>query len=206
MRKQFNTVMFGGNGCGKTTFLLEIIDNYLTQNTFKRVLLICPDDSEEKLDFIEEIEEGELPYFSGIKKICTRDVKIFDRINKLFLPENKAERDTKPKFNGLLIIDDAGVILNRRDECVLDLFRRRRQANADIITIFHGLRNEVPPSFFAYTSNLIIFQTADNPKKTLELLPPAKQAEFLTIYNRVQKNALKNPYYKEELILRPFNE
>jgi hypothetical protein len=201
-RKQFNIVMFGGNGCGKTTKLLEVIDAYLDANEWKRVLIITPDDSEEKLEFIEEIQVEDLRTFKGLKKLIVSNAKIFTTLKDVYLPHAKSDKANSIKFNGLLVVDDAGVILDRRNEEVLDFFRRRRQANVDILTIFHGLRNEVPPSFFAYVTDLIIFQTADNHKKTLDLLPMDKQESFMTAYTRVQSCAKQNPYYCEQLKLR----
>ena len=196
VRKQYNNILFGGQGSGKTILLLEMIIAYQESNPEKRQLLILPDDSEEKFDGVEEISINEVIKFEGIKKIIVNDLQIFDYLYKWFVDSKNR------KFKGQIIMDDAGVLLDRRNENVLNFMRRRRQANADIITVFHGLRNELPPSFFAYTNKIVLFQTGDTPKEMMKLLPPIKQEAFLEVYDRVQREAEVNPYYKEEFILR----
>lgn len=228
MRKQFFIVVFGGQGCGKTTLLIQFIKAYILSCSWKRVLVCVPDFAEEKFDRLKSIKVEQLctSIFKGIKKILVKKIdkqknSFFAKLKEFFLPNDEDEgKPAPPKFNGLLVLDDARGIFNRRDESFLDFASRRRQANCDIICVFHGLRNEVPPSFYAYVTKLVIFETADSPDETMKLLPPNKQQEFLEIYNRVQGIASgKIPppkgyegtnkdgepmrkFYKEELILR----
>lgn len=200
VRKQFNDVIFGGQGTGKTTFQVELIIEYAEKNPDKRVLLILPDDSEDKFDPIEEVAYRDVRRVKGIRKVIVDNMNIFTDLYNWHV--NDKHPQYTGRFRGLIIADDAGVLIKRRDENVLKFMRRRRQANADIITSFHGLRNEIPPSFFGYVNRMVIFNTTDSPEETIKLLPPNKQMEFIQVYERVQKIAQTNPYYKEEFILR----
>lgn len=200
-RKQFNRVLIGGNGSGKTTLEIEIMIDYAKKNKWKRQLLLVPDDGEDKFDDVEEIEATAqaLRTFTGIKKIIVEDVKIFDLILQVYTDKSQPGYS---KFNGLLICDDMGVMLSRRPEQVIKLFKRRRQANIDFLWAFHGLSTDVPKSFWGYVSSLILLQTSDNHEDTMKKLALDKQAEFLDIYKRVQVEAKRVPWYCEELILR----
>lgn len=202
IRKQFNRVLIGGNGSGKTLLELEIMISYAEQNPWKRQLLLVPDDGEEKFDSIEEIEPTAeaLRNFRGIKKIVVENTNVFDLILQTYT-DRKAPGFSK--FNGLCICDDMGVMLKKRPDEVVKLFKRRRQTNIDFLWSFHGLHTDVPKIFWGYVSSLILLQTSDNHEDTLSKLPIDKQAEFLAMYQRVQQGAKDiAPWYCEEMILR----
>lgn len=199
MRKQFNDIVFGGNGSGKTTFEIKVVLKYLENNPRKRVLFIIPDDSEEKLDVVPEITLDDLKTFKGVAKLVAENDKIFSQLLEFFSDKNN-------KFNGLVVADDCGVFLKRRPENVLKLFKRRRQLNIDFLWSFHGFNTEIPRAFFAYVNRLYIFETSDSTKWTRELLPIDKQAEFDFKYNEVQTLARKGVKYQfRELIIRNTN-
>lgn len=199
MRKQFNDIVFGGNGSGKTTFEIKAAVKYLKNDPRKRVLFIIPDDSEEKLDVVPEITLDDLKSFKGIAKLVAENDKIFALLLDFFSDRNN-------KFNGLVIPDDCGVFLKRRPENVLKLFKRRRQLNIDFLWSFHGFNTEIPRAFFAYVNRLYIFETSDSTKWTRELLPIDKQAEFDFKYNEVQSMAKQGKKYQfRELIIRNTN-
>lgn len=195
-RKQFNDAVFGGNGSGKTTFMIKVAISYMKKYTKKRVLFIIPDDSESKLDVVPEISVEEIGTFQGIAKLIVEDDSVFEYILNYF--GNK-----KNKFNGLMIIDDPGVFLKRRPERVLKLFRRRRQVNIDFLWGFHGLKTEMPPAFFAYLNRIYLLETSDNHKYTMDLLPDAKKTEFEQKYQKVQNLAAQGvKYHMEEIVIR----
>jgi len=150
MRKQFNDIVIGGNGSGKTTFEIKVCLEYIKHSPDKRVLFIIPDDSEEKLDIVPEITVDELKDFKGIVKLIAENDKIFSQILDFF-------SDKKQRFNGLVIADDCGVFIKRRPENVLRLFKRRRQLNNDFLWSFHGFNTEMPRSFFTYVNMIYIF-------------------------------------------------
>jgi hypothetical protein len=199
MRQQFNTVVFGTNGTGKTTFMLELACTYIEANPSKNVLFILPDDAERKYDPIPEIHPLRLSEISGMYKVYADKVKgketIYDLMYKNFVEGSR-------KFNGLIINDDCGVLWNRRPEDVLTFMRRRRQSNADIISNFHGLTTDMPRAFFTYLTSLVLFKTGDNHTDTRDKLPYLKQDEFEEMYFRVENEAKTNRFYREELSLR----
>lgn len=193
IRKQFCFLFVGGNGCGKTTLILKIIEQYHEQ-TGKRVLVLDTG-GEEKFDFIDEITPDQLRTFTGIKKIYVDNIKLFETIRTTYT-------ETGAKFNGLLILDDARVYLSSRDEPLLRLLRRRRQANADICMIFHGWRGEVPPSVVNFITDIVCFETTTNYTDFLNNLSPEQQEQFKLTIDRVNKLAQKNKYYYEQLHIR----
>lgn len=196
MRKQFNHIVFGGNGSGKTTFLIKIAVNYIKANPKKRVLFLVPDDGEEKLDPVPEKFPDDLKNFKGIAKLIIDSDKIFKELLNVF-------SDKEHKFNGLIICDDLGVIIGRRPENILKLFKRRRQANIDFLWSFHGFNTEMPRSFFTYVNKIFIFETSDNHEWTKKLLPVDKQEEFEKTYQLTRKDAVNDIKYKcRELLIR----
>lgn len=195
-RSQFNHVFIGSNGTGKTTVEIQVAIDYLQNNPTKRVLFVIPDDGEEKLEDVPEITIKELRDFEGVAKFIPDSEKDFDKFLELF-------SDKTYQFNGLFIGDDLGVILSRRPQQVLRLFKRRRQANIDFIWSFHGLRCEVPPQFYTYVNNIYLFGTSDNHEDTLKELPHGKRDAFEEMYFRVQDKAVGQFNYYEELIINP---
>lgn len=200
MRQQRNIVLFGTNGTGKTTVMLNTAIEYLERNyrTGKRVLCCLPDDGERKYDVIKEItlEEHSLNNFSGIKKVFIEDKSDFEMIYKTYTAKTSAG------FNGLCVFDDLGVLLNRRPEEVLKMLRRRRQMNMDMLWNFHGLTTDMPRSFWSFLTDIILFKTGDEHTDTMEKLPFDVRGDFEKMYFRVEKEAKTNPYYFERLKLR----
>ncbi len=212
-RKQFNAALFGANGTGKTTLEIEIMCDYAYANPLKRELIIVPDDGERKFDSIEEMEitEDNLRNFRGIKKVIAEDSKIFELLLKIYTqpitdsggkPVLKDGKKQNEKFNGLVVCDDLGVILSRRPTEAIKLFKRRRQANMDMLWTFHVFETDIPKAFFGYLTSMVMFQTSGGYEDTVGKIDPLKRAEFVEIYNRVQREAEKNQYYREEMILR----
>lgn len=204
-RKQFLHLIIGANGTGKTYSVIKIAIAYLTANPFKRVLFILMDDGDSKLWNIEEIEMDELETFEGVKKIIINGQKDFEHIAatyKSYKDELTGERIQK-EFNGLMICDDCGSVMSRRPEDILAFFRKRRQPNIDFLFIFHGLRCEVPPSFYSFVNHIILFQTSDNHEETMKHLRSDKREHFQNEYNIVQREALKNPHYCREIVINP---
>ncbi len=193
MRRQFFTIISGGQGCGKTTFAFKIIDNIKNQN--KPVLCILPDDEEKLFWDIEEIEyDSENPkntarelinFKTGIKKIYCDNVKLFDLIRNYFK-------------NGLIVIDDARVYLTSRDEPFRAMIMRRRQKNCDVLFICHGL-SEIPPSCNSFVTDVILFETTDDFKKW-NIANKEKYREVVARINNIAQT--KNKYYSERIKLR----
>ena len=189
MRQQFNTIIIGTNGTGKTSLLLKIISAYGAQK--KRVLLLDNDGLERKYSKIDIIEESELIRFTGTKRLFIDDINFFVRFKNVFF-----NREKRVMFNGLLVDDDAGTHLSRRDEILLEILRRRRQANLDVITVFHGL-SEVPPSLWTFCTSLILFKTVDGYERLEKNLPSNRINDFKVLVKKVNEH--KSPFYFEEL-------
>lgn len=200
LRQQRNIVIFGTNGTGKTTVMLETAIKYLEQNfrSGKRVLCCIPDDGERKYDVIKEIplEEHALNNFVGIKKLYIEQEKDFGFLYSVYSSRRSAG------FNGMAVFDDLGVLMNRRPENILKLLRRRRQINMDMLWNFHGLKTDIPLQFWSFVTDIILFKTGGDYKNTMERIDYNKREEFEKMYFRVEENAKSNPYYFERLKLK----
>lgn len=200
IRQQDMVLIFGTNGTGKTTQMLEGAIDYLESNYKygKRVLCCIPDDGERKYDVISEItsEPHQLENFSGIKKIIIEDKGTFDVMLRTYTAK------TSIGFNGLCIFDDMGVVLSRRPEEVLRLLRRRRQMNMDMLWNFHGLTTDMPRSFLGFATKIVLFRTGDSHYDTMEKLPFDKRKQFEEMYFRVEEKCKTNKYYFEVMDLR----
>lgn len=200
VRQQEMIILFGTNGTGKTTVMLNAAVDYLIQNADygKRVLCCIPDDSERKFDSIEEImpDTESLHNFYGIKKLICEDLKVFTDLYQAYTTKGAAP------YNGLMVFDDIGTILNRRPEQVLKFFKRRRQMNVDLFFNFHSLTTDMPRAFIGYATRIILFKTNDDHKDTMLKLPAGKRQEFEDMFFRVEEISKTNKFYYEELKLR----
>lgn len=204
-RKQFNHVIIGSNGSGKTYLAMKIAAAYAKSYPNKRILFILSDDGEKKLANIKEITKDQLLSFTGIKKIIIDNQKDFEFIAntfKSYFDESKGVR-VQREFNGLMVCDDLGGVMNRRPEEILRFFKKRRQPNIDFLFIFHGLRADVPPSFYTYVNHIILFRTSDNHEQTKKELPIHIRDEFERVYQYVQKKTLTHPHFCQEIVVNP---
>lgn len=204
-RKQFNGMLFGAQGSGKTIVLLEFILRYHRRFPWKRILIILPDDQEEKFDAVPEIFFEQVPTFTGIKKLIAGK-KTIKRLRDYYLPDPEEieveERRNRPRFNGLIVYDDPGVYLGRFPEPQYELMGRRRQLNADMLSAFPGIRKKAPPGYYGYATHIYLSETTDSPDDLVNELPEDKREEFLAMYRSVQQEAKNNPYHMEELVIR----
>ena len=146
-----------------------------------RVLIITPHDVEWlNYDFID-IEKGKKTrQFTGTKKYIYKDKSTLGNISRNFR-------------NGLLIFDDCRAYFNSNvDNELHSLFIARRQKMIDIIAVGHGF-TEIPPKFFTFASEIILFKTMDNIQKRKNVL---RNFEFMEqMQANVNKAAETNPYY-----------
>lgn len=202
-RKQFHTGFFGGQGSGKTTFMIQQALKYY-KATGKRILFGLPDDQEEKFDPVPEISENQIPNFTGIKKIILSNA-VIERMRNYYLPE-PTEVPTavakKRKFHGLFCLDDPGTWLPKYPDSFYKLISRRRQLNMDIISAFPGLKSKAPASYYGYLTHIELWQTGDSPRTLMDELAPNMQNKFLRLYNHVQSEADKNQHYHLGMVIR----
>ncbi len=137
------TILLGFNGTGKTTLLRKILEE-----SGQRALVITPDDVE-WTDFPENelIKKSDFS-FEGIQR------HIFDPARSL---------DVITHFRkGILVFDDCRAYFNdATDPRVRTLLIRRRQREVDVFAVGHGF-TQVPPVFFTFASDYILFKTVDN--------------------------------------------
>jgi len=139
------TVLLGTNGTGKTTTLKGILEN-----SGKRGLIITPDDREWTEYPITELREGVKSDFlyTGIRRHIWNP-KTTMGVLKYFQ-------------NGIIVFDDCRAYLRANtSEDIHQLMIRRRQRGVDIFAVGHGY-TEVPPVFFTFATDFILFLTRDN--------------------------------------------
>jgi len=212
-RKQFNAIWFGAQGSGKTRELIKLILEYTAVNPKKRALFIVPDDLEPKLDVVPEIEIYDIPTFTGIKKLLAGK-KTIEWMREYYLPDpsklNRKQRDylkeNPRRFNGVVALDDPGTYIGSRPEDLYEMFSRRRQLNADFISTFPGLRKKAPPGYYGYATHLRLWETTDTPEELVKEIAADKRDEFLELYARVQAGAKSNPYFSDEMVIRPIRD
>lgn len=182
-RQTKRILIIGTNGTGKTTFARKIVDIEL-KRTAGRVLVVVAPDGADWLEFprINIYKKGRLDEFSGGWRHIWKDKDDLE-----FLKHFK---------NGLLVFDDCRAYFDAKVNTNLqNFFIRSRQRQIDILSVAHGF-TKVPPAFFAYATEIVLFKTRDaiqNRKNDLgnnyELLLAEKQ--------HVDYMALKDIHYKK---------
>lgn len=142
------TVLLGTNGTGKTTAVKNI-----AKASGQRVLVITPDDREWTEYPLTELRSGHSEdfQFAGIRRHIWNDKHTLKMLQYF--------------QNGLIIFDDCRAYLraSTADE-IRQLLIRRRQRNVHIMVSGHGF-TEVPPVFFTFATDFILFFTRDNIKR-----------------------------------------
>ena len=146
------TIVLGFNGTGKTTYLrntLESLHKYANNNGERlKILIITPDDAE-WIDYAEN-------------KLQTPDDFIFDGIQRHIFDEQHTLNIIEHFKNGIIVFDDCRCYFKDNiDTRVVDLLIRRRQRAVDVFVVGHGFTT-VPPKFFTYYSDAVLFRTVDN--------------------------------------------
>lgn len=178
------SIIVGINGTGKTSFVKNILEH--TVNAKNRALIVTPDPSEWRQ--VEEVSGREIATFKGIRKIIYHG-DCMDEIQTYY-------------SNGMLVFDDARVYIHAQSDDFMQWLQiRRRQVGVDFFCMFHGL-TQVPPVFFTFCTNLVLFYTKDNIKRRAEYVD---EADFQAIQDAKARIAKKvedgNPYYYEILTL-----
>lgn len=178
------TVILGTNGTGKTTLLEQILTS-----TPDKSLVITPDDAEwRKYDEVELTTADDYLY-QGIRRHIFNPNKKTGTLSRLHLFKI-----------GKLVFDDCRSYLKAAtDDIIHALLIRRRQRMVDVFAVGHGF-NEVPPVFFTFPSEIILFRTVDNidrRKDCLKDFDKMKQAQL-----RVNQKAETEPHYYEVIKFR----
>lgn len=140
------TILLGTNGTGKTTML----HNILSQSG-QRALIIMPDEIEWTKYPLNYLDKPEDFLFTGIQRHVFDPKKTLDAL-ELYK-------------KGILVFDDCrGYFKSGTADQLRKLLIRRRQQEIDIFAVGHGF-TQVPPEFFTFASDYILFKTCDNIKR-----------------------------------------
>ncbi len=180
MRKARLIIILGYNGTGKTTLAKKIVLNELRND--RRALIVTPDDIEwPGIDFVHDrfphriqtyVKARKIIYFDGLLPIISENLR-----------------------NSFLIFDDCRAYFTSQTHMDLhQLLIRRRQKMIDIIAVGHGF-TEVPPKFFTFASDIVLFRTIDNIHKRKDYIRNFDEMAEAQI--RVNKTAETKPHYFE---------
>lgn len=174
------TLIIGTNYTGKTTLERHLIKSMI--NAKQRVLVVVPDD----IEFPElEYANLELPqkYTSEARKV------VFEIKHTLPL--------IRKNFNGpgaVFFEDCRSFTRAQLDDELHGLIIRRRQKMIDIFAVGHGF-TEIPPKFFTFATDIILFRTTDNIISRKDVIKDFdRMAEAQA---RVNKKAINDPHYFE---------
>jgi len=177
MRRTKFVLILGYNGTGKSTFVKKLIDSYLKTN--RRVLVCTPHDVE-WLEFSEVKSNSEIVNFKGVKRKIIYDLSDLENILQFYR-------------KGLLVFDDCRVYFNSStSQLIRKLMIERRQKMLDLAAVGHGF-TEVPPAFFTFASELVLFKTNDSIKKRKDVI---NKFDFLEKQkDEIDKIATTQPHY-----------
>lgn len=176
-RRAKMTLIIGANGTGKTSLLRRILTS-----SRQKALIITPDDTEwDDLPLSLLASPGDFA-FSGLKR------HIFD-------PHPRT--GTLPRLHlfrkGIIVFDDCRAYLPAATPPeIRQLLIRRRQRETDIFAVGHGF-TEIPPVFFTFSTEMILFRTTDNIARRRDCLRDYTAA--LAAQQDVNRAALRDPHH-----------
>jgi len=179
------SIILGYNGTGKTTLTKKIVMHELRHK--RRALIITPDDIEwPTIEMVHPRFPERIREYVGARKI------IYEPGILPIISNNYR--------NGILIFDDCRAYLTASlDSDLHNIMIRRRQKMMDIIAVGHGF-TEVPPKFFTFASEIILFRTIDNIDMRKPIIRNFEQMKAAQI--RINKAAQTNPHYYEVIPLQ----
>lgn len=181
MRPTKLIIILGYNGTGKTTLTRKIVLNELKKQKGK-CLIVTPDDSEWNEFPTVELNKREDYEAAGGKRTIYLEKYTLERIKNYY-------------NDGLLVFDDCRAYFRSNVDMLLhNLLIRRRQKMIDIIAVGHGF-TEVPPKFFTFCSEIVLFQTKDDIYKRKNDILQFDRIKEAT--ERVNKKALEEIHYFE---------
>ena len=191
-RKARVTLIMGGNGCGKSTFAVNLMKNAIESGAASRGLMVLPtfDDWAEIIPEVSGLDRHSLS-FEGIKHNVYNNDDDFKHIFKNY-------------HNGILTLDDCRTYVpsNFDNSYLKKILQRRRQMMVDVVLMAHGFR-EVPPKLFTFVTHYIIFNVTDNPAYRKADIPEEHFDNIQKIVHRVRKKAAKNAHYCEPYTVVP---
>lgn len=180
-RQTKRTLIIGAPGTGKTTLLHRIL-----AESGQRTLVITP----YMVEWTEKDANGnelypELPdlrpsnlFFTGIRRHVFRPRYTLEHLNSF--------------RRGIIVFDDCrGYFKANLDEKIHTLLLGTRQNMIDVFAVAHGFR-EVPPVFFTFATDYILFRTEDNLDRRasdIRCIDTVRRMQAL-----VNSKSVQNPY------------
>ena len=177
------TIVLGFNGTGKTTYLRNTLQSLwvTAKNRGERlkILIVTPDDAE-WTQFPENL-------------LQTPDDFVFDGIQRHIFDEQHTLNILAHYKNGIIVFDDCRCYFKDNvDPRITELLIRRRQRAVDVFAVGHGFTT-VPPKFFTYYSDAVLFRTVDNIDRRKDCITNFDY--FKRAQAEVNKQSLKDPHY-----------
>ena len=183
-RYAISSIICGINGTGKTTLLKNILMEM--SKSGNRILVVTPDTLE---------WQHALPLTSW------EELKTFTGFRRILYSQDAMKYIQRFYSNGVLVLDDCRVYIKAQTNDFMQWLQiRRRQSGIDLFSVFHGL-TQVPPVYFTFATNLILFYTKDNIKRRNEYIDDSDFETIQAAKKRIEKAIAKNPYYYEILKL-----
>ena len=181
-RQTKRTLIIGAPGTGKTTLLHHIL-----AQSGQKTLVITPYMNEwtetdangvELYPEIHDLRASNL-YYTGIQRHVFRPKYTLENLDKF--------------RRGIIVFDDCrGYFKANLDEKIHALLLGTRQNMIDVFAVAHGFR-EVPPVFFTFATDYILFRTEDNLDRR------ASDIRCIDVVRKMQSlvnaNSVQNPYY-----------
>lgn len=173
------TIILGAKGTGKTTLLRQILET-----SKQKCLVVTP-----RVNEWTDVPDTDLSTLSsydynGIRRHIIRRGYSIPRL---------------PFFKrGILVFDDCKTFIKPLDETIEQMLIDGRHHELDIFYVAHGF-TRVPPMFYNYYTEIILFRTEDNPAARKGYL--LNYDQVLTAQLRVNQAAKSNKHHFE--IIRP---
>lgn len=178
------TLIIGTNGTGKTTVQKNILEElYKNDPENFKALIVCPDPIEwTECEDVELSEKSDF-VFRGVRRHIYNPKVTLKELHRF--------------VRGYLMLDDCRAYLKASTaDDIHALLVRRRQRMVDVFAVAHGF-NEIPPVFFTFASDIILFRTTDNIAKRRDCL---KDYDTMRLAQaRINKKAENNPHYFEHI-------
>lgn len=180
-RQTKRTLIIGAPGTGKTTLLHRIL-----AESGQRTLVITPymvewterdANGNELYPELTDLRPSNL-FFTGVRRHVFRPRYTLEHLNSF--------------RRGIIVFDDCrGYFKANLDEKIHSLLLGTRQNMIDVFAVAHGFR-EVPPVFFTFATDYILFRTEDNlDRRASDIRCINTVRRYQELVNR---NSVQNPY------------